>query len=115
MPSFLIRWGMLGVSLWIAVQLVSGLEITGGFGQYALIAAIFGLVNAVLGTVVKILTFPLMILTLGLFSLVVNAGMLALTAALVDSFQVDNFGSALLGGIVISVAGMVSKALLRSV
>ena len=64
------------------------------------------------GPVAVILSIPLTILTFGLFLLVVNAGMLALVAALVPSFTVAGFWSALFGAIVVSiVSGLINGAL----
>jgi putative membrane protein len=53
--------------------------------------------------VLLLLSLPLTIVTLGLFLLVVNAAMLGLTALLLPGFQVDGFGPALLGAIVVSL------------
>ena len=66
-------------------------------------AAIFGIVNAVLKPVLLLLSIPFIVVTLGIALIVLNALMLLLTDALTDSLTVDNFGSALLGALVISV------------
>lgn len=68
-----------------------------------LVAAIFGIVNAVLKPVLLLLSIPFIVVTLGIALIVLNALMLLLTDALTDSLTVDNFGSALLGALVISV------------
>ena len=53
------------------------------------------------------LTCPLVILTLGLFILVINGLLLLLTSSLVrDSFVVDGFGTAFVGGIVMGIAAI---------
>ena len=49
-----------------------------------------------------VLTLPLIVITLGLFLIIINAAMLALTAGLSSHLDIDNFGSAVLGGLVIS-------------
>jgi putative membrane protein len=68
------------------------------------VALIFGLVNLIVKPIVKLFALPLLILTLGLFTLVINALMLMLTAAIAgDSFEVDGFGGAVLGGLIISI------------
>jgi putative membrane protein len=70
----------------------------------AIVALIFGLVNLVVKPVVKLFALPLLLLTLGLFTLVINALMLMLTSWIAgDSFQVDGFWTALLGGLIISI------------
>jgi putative membrane protein len=69
----------------------------------AIVALIFGLVNLVVKPVVKLFALPLLLLTLGLFTLVINALMLMLTSWIAgESFQVDGFWTAVLGGLIIS-------------
>ncbi|MFJ3517413.1 MULTISPECIES: phage holin family protein [unclassified Streptomyces] len=81
-----------------------------------LVALVFGLVNLLVKPVVKLLSLPLFILTLGLFTLVVNALMLLLTSWLATqldlSFHVNNFWTALVGGLIISVVSWAVNMLL---
>ena len=60
---------------------------------------------------VKLFSLPLYILTLGLFTLIVNALMLWLTGWLSEQtdygLRIDNFGTALLGALIISVVSLV--------
>ena len=51
-------------------------------------------------------------LTLGLFLLVINAALLGLTAALTDRLTIDGFVTAVLGGLILAVAGWVADQLL---
>jgi putative membrane protein len=103
-PGFWIRLAISALGLWVASKLVPGLSFD-GTGTLLLAALLLGLVNAVIRPLAILFTLPLTILTLGLFLLVVNAGMLALVAALLDGFHVAGFGSALLGSIVVSLTG----------
>lgn len=72
-----------------------------------LVAAIFGLINALLKPVMVLLSIPFIVVTFGVALIVINALMLLLTDAITDSLTVDNFGSALLGALVISVVSWV--------
>ena len=72
-------------------------------GTYLWIALIFALVNAVVGPVLRLLSIPFVLVTLGLFLLVVNAALLGITAALTDRLEVDGFGSAVLGGLLLAI------------
>jgi putative membrane protein len=101
--------GALAVAAW----LLDGISVGGaGDGEQLVtllvVAVIFGLVNAVVRPIVALFSLPFYILTLGLFFLVVNALMLLLTAWLADlvgvRFEVDGFWTAVLGGLVISLA-----------
>jgi len=109
MSGFLVRLAISAFALWVAQQLVSGIQID-GIGTLLLAALLLGLVNAVVRPVLVILTFPLTILTLGLFLFVVNAAMLGLVAVLLPNMHITGFGAALLGSIVISVVSWAASA-----
>jgi putative membrane protein len=84
----------------------------GEYGTYLWIGLIFGVVNAVAGPVLRLLSLPFVVLTLGLFLLVINAALLGLTAALTDRLTIDGIGTALIGGLILGVAGWVADQLL---
>lgn len=73
------------------------------------VALILGLVSTFIEPVIKMVSLPLVILTFGLLLIVINALMLLLTAWLAKEaglgFHVEGFTDALLGAIVISIAG----------
>ncbi len=104
MMGFLLRAAMAALGLWLATRMVSGLRID---DPVTLLWAglLLGIVNATVRPVILILTLPLSLLTLGLFIFVINAGMLALVAALLDGFHLSGFRAALLGAIVVGLAG----------
>jgi putative membrane protein len=104
MAGFLLRVLIVALGLWLASELVPGIDADGA-GTLLGAALFLGLVNAVIRTIIIVLTLPITILTLGLFLLVINAGMLALVASLFDALTVAGFGSALLGSIVVSITG----------
>ena len=97
---------MLG--LFLATRIVPGVWIE-GIINFILAAFLLGLVNAIVRPLAIVLTFPITIVTLGLFLLVVNAGMLALVAALLDGFQLADFASALWGSLVVSLTSWVAN------
>jgi putative membrane protein len=102
MRGFFIRAAVVALGLWLASQIVPGVEIqTPG----ALIAAalLLGVVNAVIRPVLVILTFPITLLTLGLFLLVINGLMIELVAHFLKGFAVADLWSAVLSAIVISI------------
>lgn len=109
--KLLLRWLINGVALYVAAELVPGIETEGGWQVLLLMALIFGLVNALVRPILKFLTCPLIMLTLGLFTLVINALMLQLASWLgrqLDlGFYVENFWAAILGALVISVVSFV--------
>jgi len=104
MPGLLIRMLISAMGLWIASELVPGMEIT-GMGTLVAAAFLLGIVNAVVRPLIVILTFPITIVTLGLFLLVINAAMLGLVAWLLDGFMLSGFFSAIAGSLVVSATG----------
>jgi len=112
MTNFLIKTvanaGALAVAIWLLTDITLTGESTGRKAlTLVLVALIFGLVNVVVKPIVKLFSLPLLVLTLGLFTLVINAAMLLLTSWLSDkvdlSFHVEGFGTAVLGGLIISI------------
>lgn len=114
MRNLILRWVAYGVAIALVAWLLPGIEIVNDdLGTVAVIALVFGILSALVKPVVKLLTCPLIILSLGLFLLVINGLMLQLTAALLpDRLVIDNFGWAILGGIVMGVVGVVLEAAL---
>ncbi|MBL7183337.1 MAG: phage holin family protein [Anaerolineae bacterium] len=114
--KLLLRWLINAVALYVAAELVPGIQTDGGWQVLLLMALIFGLVNALIRPILKFLTCPLIMLTLGLFTLVINALMLQLASWLgrqLDlGFYVRNFWSAFLGALVISVVSFVLTMLI---
>lgn len=126
MPTmkFLLKVVINAVAIWLAtVILGDGLEVVGGdeTPQRVLVflgvALVFGIVNAIVKPVVKLLSLPLYILTLGLFTLVVNAAMLLLVGWLSEQteygLRIDSFWTAVIGGLIISVASFIMSLAVR--
>jgi putative membrane protein len=115
MQQLLLRLAINALSMAVAIKLISGITFTGEWWKIILIAAIFGLVNALIKPLVQFFTFPIIIITLGVFTLVINAAMLAITAALSGpldlGLQISGFWPALGGALVISIVSMLLTAL----
>jgi putative membrane protein len=107
----LLRAAVNAVGLWLAAEVVDGIEI-GDWQSLVAGTAIFAIVNAVLRPLATFFSFCLVIVTFGLFVLVINAAMLGVTAWLAGqlglNFTVDGFWSAVLGSIVISLVSFVA-------
>lgn len=108
----LIRLVTLGVIIGLVAGILPGIHFHGGVVWLIWVALIFSVVNLVLGPLLALLTLPLIVLTLGLFLLVVNAALLAITAALSSHLNVDSFGAAVLGGLLIAVFSWLTEMLL---
>ena len=105
-------------AMWVAVQIVPGLDFSGELWKLLLVAFIFGLINAFIRPILLIFTLPITIMTLGLFLLVINALLLLLTGAISVELNlgltVADFWAALLGSIVISIVGLLLSMLIGS-
>jgi putative membrane protein len=112
MTAFFLRAAVAALGLWLATQLLPGLQFD---GPWVLIGAalLLGVVNAIVRPVAVILTLPLTLLTLGLFLLVINAGMVGLVALLLDGFRVSGFWTALGASLIVSVVSWVASGLLN--
>ncbi|MEW6353668.1 MAG: phage holin family protein [Pseudomonadota bacterium] len=108
MAGFIVRLLIVALGLWLASELVPGIEVR-GVGTLLGAALLLGIVNAVVRPVLIILTLPATILTLGLFLLVINAALLGFVAWLFDNFTVSGFWAALFGSIVVSVTGWLAS------
>ena len=111
MKPLLLRLLGNAIALYAATALIDGIRFGAGgevdFGGLLAVTLIFGVVNAIIKPIVKLATCPVYLVTLGLFTLVVNALMLLLTGLLAGlfnvDFQIDGFGAAFRGAIVISL------------
>jgi putative membrane protein len=114
--NLLLRWVASAAAVAAAVYLVDGIRLEGGAGAFFGVALILGLVNALVRPILRGLSCGLIFLTLGLFLLVINAAMLLLTEVISQTlglrFQVDSFGAALIGSVVISIVSYVVSLLL---
>jgi len=106
MQYFLLRAVVTGIGLWLAAEVVPGIEFR---STETLIAAalLLGIVNAFVRPVLVILTFPITLLTLGLFLIVINALMIELVAWLLKGFVVAGFWPAFFAAIIVSLTSWV--------
>ena len=112
---------MAGV-FWLVDQAVTGIQVIGNptaplgkVGTFLWIALIFAVINAIVGPILRLLSLPFIVLTLGLFLLVINAALLGLTALLTDRLQVDSFGAAILGGLLLAIGGWAADQIVERV
>jgi len=100
--GILLNWLLMSVALLITAYVVPGFKVK-SFRPAVVAAAVIGLVNILIRPILLFLTLPINILTLGLFTFVINAAMLKLAAAIVKDFDIDGWGAAILGAVVLAV------------
>lgn len=103
MTGFLITAIVTAISLLIISKLPLGIEIN-SIWKAIVAAIVFGILNAFVKPILFWLTLPITILTVGIFALVLNAIIFAITAWLVDGFELrGGFLSAIFGTIALSI------------
>ena len=117
MNKFLLRWLINSLAVWAAVNIVPGIEWTNDWVAVLALGLILTFVNGIVRPLAKFVGCLPIILTLGLFTLVINAFLFWLTGwigtAFGVGFTVDGFWPAFLGGLVVSVVGIIMGIFLR--
>lgn len=111
MTMFIMRAAIVAAGLWIATKIFAGLQFDSPW-ILLLAALLLGVVNAIIRPIAVILTLPLTLLSLGLFLLVINAGMVALVAWLLEGFRISSFWTALGASIIVSLTSWAASGLL---
>ena len=104
--KILAKWLLNAAALLAIAHLYHGVQVS-SFGAAMLAALVVGLFNALLRPVLVVLTFPVTVLSLGLILFVINALMFWGAATVLEGFEVDGFGAALLGSLLYTAVGMV--------
>jgi putative membrane protein len=115
--KLILRWLITAASLYVSVWIVPGITVSGDkWLAFAIMALILGLVNAIIRPILKIVSCGFIVLTLGLFIFVINALTFWLASGITQSFnigfQVNNFWSALLGSLIVSIVSFVLSQIL---
>ncbi|BBB49701.1 phage holin family protein [Pelolinea submarina] len=117
--KLIIRWLIASASLFAAAYLVPGIRVEdqNAWKVFIVMALILGLVNALVRPILGVMSLPLIILTLGVFMLIINGVSFLIAARIAEGmgvgFYVDNFWSAFLGSVIVSVVSMVLNGIFR--
>lgn len=99
-------------SMLVVVKILPWAEVTDP-AALLVAALLLGIFNSILRPLLILLTLPITILSLGLFIFIINGLILYLIAALVPGFELNNFGSAVLASIMISIVSAIINSLIR--
>lgn len=94
------------VTIGLAAYFVPGVSVD-GLGTLAILVIVLGLVNGILRPILQLIALPITILTLGIFALAINALLVLLVSAIVPGFQVENFLTALIFSIVLTIVNTI--------
>jgi putative membrane protein len=106
----LLIWASNTIAIFVADWLIDGISIDGDHWRLILAGAVFGLINFLVKPIVTLLALPVIVLTLGIALFFVNLLMLYITSWLVSGFEIDSFGAAVLGTIVIWFVNLILYA-----
>lgn len=109
MKKWLLQSVLSAVAVLFTAQILPGVEVS-GIVDALLVALVLSFLNTFLKPLLLILTIPVTLITFGLFLLVINAVIIIVADALLDGFNVNGFGWALLFSLILSVI----NALLQS-
>jgi putative membrane protein len=104
--NIIIGWLISAIAIIISSYVIPGVHVS-DFMTALLVAIVLGIINAVIKPIILLFTLPINIMTLGLFTFVINALLIMATGAIVKGFTVENFISALLFSIVLSLVKIV--------
>jgi putative membrane protein len=109
---FLQSWAINTLAVLVAAVILGGHITYKSPADLIVASLLLGILNAFVRPILMLLALPLLIFTLGLFTLVINALLLSLVSFLLKpDFQVDSFGYAFLGALIISIASIALNVL----
>ena len=110
--KLLAKWLLSAAALLAVAHLYSGVVVQ-SFSAALVAALVIGLLNTVVRPILVVLTLPVTVVTLGLFLFVINALMFDWASLLLDGFQVQSFGAALIGSLLYTLIGLVINSALE--
>jgi putative membrane protein len=102
----LLLWACNAAALFVADAVFDGLHFASAW-KVIVAGAVFGLVNFLVKPIVKLLALPVILLTFGIALFFVNLLMLYLTSWVSPGFDIDSFGAAVGGTIVIWIVNTI--------
>jgi putative membrane protein len=112
---FLQSWAINTLAVLVAAVILRGHIRYADPGDLIIASLLLGILNAFVRPILMLLALPLLIFTLGLFTLVINALLLYFVGVLMGPyFQVDSFGFAFLGALIISIVSIALNILTGS-
>ncbi len=106
----LLAWACNVAAIWVAARLLDGIDYE-SFWHLVLAGLVFGIVNWLVKPIVTLLALPVIVLTLGIALFFVNLLMLYLTSWIAPGFEIDGFGDAVLGALIIWAVNLVLRAI----
>ncbi len=111
---FLFRWFVSSLGLWIAAGILGeSINYQSELKVIVIAGLILAIVNTVIKPVVVLLSLPAILFSLGLFMIVINGLMVLLASTLYKPLEVNNFGAAMLAGMIIGLVNYLVLTILE--
>ena len=107
-----LHWLIATLAVYITAYLLPGVEVR-DFWSSIIIAAVIGILNAVVKPLLVFFSLPVTILTLGLFMFVIDALVILMASALLDSFEVQNFWWAMAFSVILSIVSQMLNKIIE--
>lgn len=115
--TLVLSWILLSLAVWITAAVLPGFHLK-SFGSSFVVAALFGVLNFFLGWIffalLTIATLGIALLLAFITRWIINAIILKLVDALTDHLEIDGFGWALGGALMMSALGTLGEWLVRA-
>ena len=109
--GFIIRVLLTAVAVYLATRIIPGVSVNEDIQTSIIVALVLALLNTFIKPILVILTIPITIVTLGLFLLIINALMVKWAARIVDGFEVDGWGPAILFSLFVSIVSYILQSI----
>lgn len=111
---FILRWFICSLGLWVAAGILGQrISYDSQFGVIIIAGLLLAIVNVFIKPVVVILSLPAILFSLGLFMIVINGLMVLLVSELYSPLQINNFGAAMLAGVIIGLVNYLVSTILE--
>ena len=109
--NFFIKLFLNAIAAVITAYILPGVYLQ-NFGYAVILVVLLSLLNVSLKPILVFLTIPATVFSLGLFLLVIN-GLMFWAASFVRGFEVNGFWAAFLGALMVTVANLAGRQLLK--
>lgn len=109
--SFLLRWTVCGIGLWIATGLFSG-AYPDRLKVSIVAGALLALINALIRPLLVLASLPVILLTMGIFMIIINGATVYLVSLIYSPLHIESFAVAMLTGVIIGIVNYLVTAIL---
>jgi uncharacterized membrane protein YvlD (DUF360 family) len=108
MKAILVTWAAITLGMFVSTKVLPRMKLKGGLGSHLVVSGAFGVILAFTGWFFHLLlgisTFGLLFIFGSVAQVLVAAIVLKITDAFFGRLKVDGFGTAILAGLIISIA-----------